>query len=97
VPDVAEVDLQLTGEEELVGRREDGDRTALAPGDGEPVACPQDVESPGLAAGSVVHTGSVTTVTPDDLRERLRREPLQPALVDVGHRGLVRLGDDLDP
>jgi hypothetical protein len=50
VPDVAEVHLQLTGEEELVGRREDGDRTVLAPGDGEPVACPQDVQLAGLAS-----------------------------------------------
>ena len=58
VPDVAEVHLQLTGEEELVGRREDGDRTALAPGDGEPVACPQDVHFPASPAETSSDCGS---------------------------------------
>ena len=79
VPDVAEVHLQLTGEEELVRRREDGDRTVLAPGDGEPVACPQDVEAPGLAAGVSCRWDRSRLVTPEDLRERVSEEnPLSP-------------------
>src|SRR5262245_13027281 len=59
VPDIAEVYLKFTGKEELMRRREDCDRTVLAPGDGEPVACPKDVWLPSLGAGSIVLVGSV--------------------------------------
>ena len=94
-PDKSDIDFQFTGEEELVWRREDGDRANRPRDDRQSVLCPQNVDLTGIAGCDPQRPTLTSRVIPQQSWERLGRETFESALVDEGDRRLIGLGDGL--
>ena len=97
IPDVAEIQLDLAREEELVRRRKERYRSASGLEDRKPVARPQRHR---IAVRASRQTRTSARPGPCRARSRVSRvgsESLEPGLVFVGDRRLLSLGDGFLP